>query len=179
MTVKKDCPPRLWVHSSLSDTLEAYTEEQVAGMAEPEKALVSYVREEGPVEIQGPLSGKWGYSRDEEHYHGDFDTKEEAIEEGKSCERGDFTVGQYRDPNLEVDADRVLDQILEEAYDEGGDCVEGWLSRVPRKQLEALSLTLSAAFQKWLVEHKHLPSFGIIDQHTLEKIENIGENHEN
>lgn len=123
-----------------------------------------------PVEIQSSLAGKWGYSRDEEHYHGDFDTKEEAIAEALALEEESFVVGQYRDPNLEVDADRVIDQIVEEAYDAGGDCVEGWLSRIPQKQMDELSKKLSTVFQNWMVRHKYQPSFGLVDEHTIETV---------
>jgi len=60
-----------------------------------------------------PMSGKWGYSNDEEMYHGCFDTAEEAMAE--ATDLGYRVIGEYREPDAPeyyVEADMILEHII-------------------------------------------------------------------
>lgn len=117
------------------------------------------------------LAGKWGYSTNEERYYGDFDTKEEAIHEAEACEDvgTDYWVGQFKDIVVHVDADRIIEQAQEDAYEEAGDFSEDWLGNVSRDKRDELSQRLTSTFKSWLSDYGLHPTFAVVDQDTIEQ----------
>ena len=71
---------------------------------------------------------RFAHSFDEEHYTGEFDSKELAIKDAREClgDNGDnrksIFVGiiLYHFPSEFVDSDRVVEEMEERAYDEMG-----------------------------------------------------------
>lgn len=115
------------------------------------------------------MAGKWGYSHDEEQYYGDFETREEAIEEARSVEAG--YVGQYSDPTPPeefIDAEDLLEKVLCQDEYSGGfaedtlDCT--------REQRDELTVEIRRAFAAWMDRHDLRPNFG-----WIEHAESIGE----
>jgi hypothetical protein len=102
---------------------------------------------------------KWCTSLDGEHYSGDaFDTKEEAINDGKVGYGGDpFYVGQICEIKATqlLDIDWMLESMAERAQEEAGDAGEDYLCDVTKKQKEDLEKTL----EKWFKKNKLNPCF--------------------
>lgn len=105
--------------------------------------------------------GEWIYNSDEEVWMncGTYDTKEEAIQAGKEDyeEDSQFYVGQIKNMNIGVgvDADRILDDIAENVYDEVGEAAEDYLGSVPKEQLSELEDLLNDALHQWMDKHDY------------------------
>jgi hypothetical protein len=123
-------------------------------------------------------NGKWVYEEcGAEIWHtseGEFDTKEEAIKEGREYfkfmqqEYGDyedvtqFSVGQiiHYHPTIEVYG--LIEQVGEEAYEEVGEVAENYLTRVPHEEANLLSDKINEVFSQWMKETNNLPNFWMI-----------------
>ena len=120
------------------------------------------------------MTGKWCYSHDEEHFYGDFDTKEEAIEEAIYAldETGaDFAmiwVGEEADISIHLCAHVVLDQLAEDAYEEAGEHAEKFLQHVEKEHEEELEKELNQVIKTWMKKHKYEPTF-----YTVKNVEEI------
>lgn len=121
------------------------------------------------------ITGKWSISTNEEHYHGTFDTMDEAIEEGKTYHRT-FWVGQCRTPeqpeNL-FDGYSVLRWLEGEVYehdDYSGDWAEGAVDATV-EQCEELSNEITPLIAAWLDRHNLRPRHWLIDPVSVRKIE--------
>lgn len=105
--------------------------------------------------------GEWAYSQNEEAYHFDAATKEEAIRLGTSDFDGEpFWVCSFRRPKASEfvpDADSIIDTMMEHAYDEVGDFADDFpgVSKEAEAELEAL-------LQSWADKHCSV-SFWIMD----------------
>lgn len=116
----------------------------------------------------------------------EFNTKEQAITFGKTefediyedevGEKHDsatykkvFYVGQIEKFIPYVNVDSVLDNVVENAYDEVGEVVEGFLGSVSKEEYGFLEERLNDAFKTWLDETKNHPTFWKIV--NVEKIE--------
>ena len=114
------------------------------------------------------MHGKWGYTHDEEMYHGCYDTPEEAAEEGAlgdgDCDYETVTVGQYRAPEVlaYVDADHVLEHITCQD-DYCHDFADGALDCTKEKKAE-LTEALQETVRLWLDRHDLWPRFGLVDE---------------
>jgi hypothetical protein len=113
------------------------------------------------------IIGKWGYSTDEENWNGDgwFETKEEAIQEGKENYEGDFSfyVGKAVEVKPYVEVERFLDEISESIYDECGDCAEDYLNGLDVQIKHELGKELNQVLQNWLTKHNLHPNFYLIE----------------
>lgn len=102
---------------------------------------------------------KWCTSSDGEHYNGEpFNTKEDAISDGKLVYGGDdFYVGQIVQiySSQLFDVDWMLDSMNERAQDEAGDAGEDYLCDVTKEQKEDLEKTL----EKWFKKNGLEPTF--------------------
>lgn len=111
------------------------------------------------------ITGKWGWTRDEESYYGFFNTPEEAAADGLPKEGGTITVGQYRDPTAPedyVDAELIIEHVT--CQDEYCiECAEDAL-QCTKEQEDELTASLRTTFAAWLDKHKLRPSFGIIEK---------------
>lgn len=116
------------------------------------------------------LSGKWGYSLNQESYYGNFDTKEEAIAE---CEAGedpdrDYWVAQFKDVKIQVCADHVIEQVSEAVYEEAGEFAEDWPGKITPEAKKDLEEVLTAVYQIWLAKNALIPNFAVVEESTVE-----------
>ena len=120
---------------------------------------------------------KWTYEIDitrDMWRGGVYDTKEEAIEEGKkdAIENGrqSFKVGIIEDaPNFGIDVDSVIEQIQENMYNEMGEVAEDYLDDVTKDDTLELEKRLNEVFYKWQEEHNYKPSFyKVISEEVIE-----------
>jgi hypothetical protein len=118
-----------------------------------------------------PMSGKWGYSNDEEIYSGRFDTVDEAMVEAKAL--GYRVVGEYREPDAPeyfVDAEMLLDHIVSnDDYD--GEWADGWPDAT-EDQMQELTSGIIKVFGEWLDKHDLRPKWGLVRSETIRHVEN-------
>lgn len=110
---------------------------------------------------------KYCYSIDEERYHGDFDTREEAFAEGAT----EPSVGRViwtavcvppRQPEMLWHAEDWLDHVsCQDDY--LGDHAEAWDTST-KEQREELEREVRAVMVAWLDRHNLRPAFWNIDE---------------
>jgi len=109
------------------------------------------------------IHGKWGWTQDEQSYHGAFDTPEAAAadigEEGESV-----MVGQYRDPiapELCVKGDDLFElTVAHEDY--SGEWAEDAFS-CTQEQEDEFTDAVRQVYGEWLDKHNLRPGFGIVE----------------
>lgn len=105
----------------------------------------------------------YAYSFDGEHYHGGGATRREALAMAREDSEGErriiHTARIVPFVAPDVDADHVIDQVREEAYDVAGEFADDWLVRIDPDALASLTARLSAVFRVWMAEHDHEPTF--------------------
>ena len=119
----------------------------------------------------------WEYSENEEFWnHGLFDTVEECIQDAKEnydIESGEtITIGEAVWYEPQVWASDVLEDLEQEAYEEYGECAEGWDTfdyKKDREKLDELSDQLTEVVKAWLEKYNRKPYFYRI--HNIEVIE--------
>lgn len=114
-------------------------------------------------------------------YSGEFDTKEEAIQNGirqykdwlNGCgtelfddyedEPVSFLVGQQYPFEPYADEELVLESAINQAYDEGfEDVYDYWLHDITKEQQEELHDMLQSALDSWMKKNKFIPNFYLI-----------------
>lgn len=112
---------------------------------------------------------KYAYSFDNEIFFSELDSEKEAIDEAISELDLDFVnsensvfVGEVEDFAPVVDAERVIYQLTDQAYDEANDGAEEYLNDVTEAELDALEKELTKAFNTWSKKYKHEPNFSLI-----------------
>lgn len=117
------------------------------------------------------FQNKWGWTRDEECYHGAFDTPEEAAADGLGKKGGRITVGKYRAPTPPeqfIDADLIIEHATcQDEY--SGPWAEDCIECSPA-QAKELTEALQKTFGDWLDKHDLRPTFGIIEPETVKEI---------
>lgn len=114
----------------------------------------------------------YSLSRDEEHYHGEFETREGAIEEAKSEGLKRFWTGENvrPDPTDFIDGSDVIERIV--CQDEfTGDWADGWPEATKEQEAELTGM-LRAAFNLWMEKHGLGPKFWNVEnvqEHTIEQ----------
>ena len=125
-----------------------------------------------------------------------FDTKEEAIKEGREClkniadcidingydadlfgteqlDMGDivnhFFVGKTRNFEPSIDVDDIFERLEDDAFNEAGEIAEDYLWNIKKEESDELSTELTKVFNEWASKYNHEPHFYIIDD--IEKIE--------
>jgi hypothetical protein len=96
--------------------------------------------------------------------HGEFETVEECIKDAKEnyhMEPGrKIAVGITEFYEISVDADRVLEDMEADAYDECGESAEGWNLQYPGQEaVQELSKKLTEITKEWLEKHNNIPHF--------------------
>lgn len=123
-------------------------------------------------------AGKWMYNvGSEEHWdcpEGEFDTREEAVAagiefftlpdgyedyRGEKFEGESFDVGIITNPDVSIDAWRMIDDVIEQVGEQCGDVSESWLSHVKYEDRDLLSEMLTSAFKIWLRDTNNEPHF--------------------
>jgi hypothetical protein len=132
------------------------------------------VNEESPAM---PDSKRYAFSLNQEEFHGDCATREEAVSEAVSTyalevEATVYT-GEIAPPvpsRFAPGAERVIDWMVDEAMEAHGDLAESWLENVPLDQQIELENAIDAAIDAWATKHKLQPKFFGIDncrKHTV------------
>ena len=102
------------------------------------------------------------------HYHGYYDSKEEAIREGsfeaKESSRDKFYIGEVKTVGLPyIDVDDILDNIGESMMDEYGEVAEDYLCCLPQEDRDDLQEILDEVFHKWLIDNDQVPTFFVVE----------------
>ena len=88
---------------------------------------------------------------------------EYKAEEGIEEEIQSVFIGELKEFKPSVCVDRVLDFIVDDAYDEVGELAEGFLDGVSNDVELELEEDLNKVLNKWLDKHKLSPCFGAIE----------------
>lgn len=116
------------------------------------------------------LTGKWSISQDEENYHGQFDTLEEAITEG--IQYGTFFVGQCvapTPPEELFDGEVILHWLeyqVREHDDYAGEWADGAVD-ASREQRSELADEMRPLIAAWLDRHALRPTHWNIDPQSV------------
>ena len=120
------------------------------------------------------MAGKWSISTDQERYHGEYETKEEAIAEARTgC--GLHWVGQCVDPtppeNLFTgdDIEHWIDNVVREHDDYAGDWAEDALA-TDCEQRSILAEMIRPVIAAWLDQYGLRPTHWSIDPNTVEEV---------
>lgn len=120
------------------------------------------------------MSGKWSISTDQERYHGEWDTKEEAIAEAQTYDQTCW-VGQCVPPvppeNLfnGYSVATWLDCDVLQHDDYAGEWAEGSV-QATREQRDELAAEIRPIIAAWLDRHKLRPKHWSIDPNTVEEV---------
>ena len=121
------------------------------------------------------ISGKWGYTRDEEFYTGAYDTPQDAIKASGAEEGETVIIGQYRapvPPEEFIHAEDMIEHVLvQDEY--SGEWADGCISYSEDQERE-LTEALRKVFATWLDRHDLRPKFGIVDEAGIRRI-TVGE----
>lgn len=122
---------------------------------------------------------KWNYYLDDDDVTcmDFFDSKEAALKAGMEeakRERADtITVGRVEEfvPDAGRYSDLLIDDLRDQAYDEGGDYADDWLDDVNNDDFEDLGNLLDDAVKRWLDRHpEYKPNFyTLTDTETFNK----------
>lgn len=121
---------------------------------------------------------KWSISTNEENYHGQFDSKEDAISEGQTyCRR--FWVGRCVPPTppeelfTSWDVEEWLDNRLICHDDYSGEWAEDAIQETS-EQREELAAEIRKVISAWLDKHNLRPKFFVIAPESVEEFEGEG-----
>lgn len=116
------------------------------------------------------MDNKWFYdlynSDTWDCYNDRFDGKHEAIKNGlKQAEHegvDKIRVGMaisYRLSDNLISAEDVLDRVVDNVYDDLGECAEDYLGDVQSEHREELEKDLNQVLVDWIVKHGYEPNF--------------------
>lgn len=105
----------------------------------------------------------WSYSENDELWQHDiFDSIEDCIADAKENyninSEDTIAVGKVEPYVVSVDAETILENIEENAYEECGDAAENWID-YKKESIERLSVQLTECVNKWLKETGNEPHF--------------------
>ena len=114
----------------------------------------------------------WSNKEDDELWqHGIFGTKKECIEDAKEnygVKAGEtIAIGSTRPFMVSIDAESVLENLEEQAFEECGEACEDWID-YKTEDVKRLSEALTDCVNKWLEETKQKPNF-----YQVEDIETV------
>lgn len=97
----------------------------------------------------------------------EYDTKEDAIEDGKEYFRSEhyeevdcFDVGEAVKPDIpRINAEWVIEHVAENMFEEVGEVAEDWLTEVSEEDLNKIDKKLNRLFIEWLKETNNMPDF--------------------
>ena len=108
----------------------------------------------------------WNFNEHEEVWQNSCPEIEDCLDEAK-LEKEDreiaenhVFIGEVEPYKPIVYADYLIDSIREQAYEECGECCEGWLDGLNKEQEEILEERLNKVLIDWLEETNNSPSFG-------------------
>lgn len=107
----------------------------------------------------------WNFDREEATWNNSGESIKECIEEARlyaEDEGQEFVyIGEVTNHVPTIDAERVIDNLTEQAYYECGECSEGWLDGAKTEELEE---KLNEVLQEWLKETNQEPTFGKLEK---------------
>jgi len=107
-------------------------------------------------------SAEYYWTTNEEHYgQGPFDSRENAVADAKAEGVGRFWTARKHTPtgvDFPIDAQTVLEQIGEQAYEMAGEAAEDWPGYHDDEDEKKLEHDLNAVLRRWIDEHDP-PSF--------------------
>lgn len=117
------------------------------------------------------MQPQYGYSFDEEHYHGKFDSRDKAIAEARDSVDFNGTVftGELVTPSPEdfITGDVVIEHIA--CQDEfSGDWAEGWAEDATLYEKE-LTEMLQKTVAEWVGKYNIRPTFYNIERGTVQE----------
>lgn len=107
--------------------------------------------------------GKWVHSTTEIYRSDQFDTKEEAIADGKECHAGaPFDIGQTYEVTFSIDGDDILETLSVQLHDEIGEASEDAFC-VGSAAVAELGDLLTSTLNEWLDDQCQPSCFGVKD----------------
>jgi len=105
-----------------------------------------------------------------------YESKEEAIRYGKKLAKGEdykrFRVGKSVQCSMAtIYADNVIENAVEQLYDEVGEVSETYLEGVTDEQEKELEETLNEVFYQWHKKHGLFPNCFIIEDVTYVEVD--------
>lgn len=105
------------------------------------------------------MDDRWTISETGMSFSCQFDSREEAIEEGKAVYAKDFYIGKCQDVKApSMPASYIFEHLNEALYDEVGDVVDDWPS-VTRQDEEIFQKGLDKLIDEFLSKFGYRPEF--------------------
>lgn len=123
----------------------------------------------------------WAVSPDGEIYHGDYASRDEAIQAARNGDEWDVRpgdtvyVGRAVPYVPKVYGPWIGDRLADDTCDEVPAEVVGSWPNLSRADEDSLGADLTAALHKWLREHDKWPTFFTVTETTTHLIESIPE----
>ena len=118
----------------------------------------------------------WSFFGDSEEWDNSEDTIEgclgvaiDQVKDFEECEGIDegtiktVFIGEMETYTPKISSYKIIDRIMDDAYDTYGEFAESWLDDVTENEYSKLSDELSFVFEKWLKTNKRIPTFGLIE----------------
>ena len=108
----------------------------------------------------------WNFNERDEVWNNSCPTVEACIDEAKwekedrEIAENHVFIGDVEPHKPFIDVEYLIDDIQEQAYEEHGECCEGWLDGLKKEQKEILEGRLNKVLIDWLEETNNSPSFG-------------------
>lgn len=121
------------------------------------------------------------YSFDNEEYYGTYDTDDEALhgalreieyirKHGQKCTPGMVYIGdcEFFNPSLSGSGWDIIEAVIQQADNEGfGEWADGYLSDIPKEQMEELEESLEKAFKGWIDKYNYHATFFIVNSYDV------------
>ena len=110
------------------------------------------------------IDGTFCYSLDGDSYTGTYATREEAIREGNQyaydMEHETFFIGEcYQSFFPSVDANLIIENIVDNAISECGDHAEDYLEDIPGEIIVELEEKMNEVLNAWIEKYGYSPHF--------------------
>lgn len=113
----------------------------------------------------GSESERWHLSEDGETYDYDaYGSMEDAIEAGKQKFGNDFYAGREVSWLPQIDEEKIIDDLRDQAYDFADEYADNWLISVKEKDLELLRKIMQEAFELWMFETGNQITFFMVEK---------------
>lgn len=106
------------------------------------------------------FDGTWSVSENGVDFFHAFDSREEAIREGKELGYNPIYTGKCKlDFVPYIDGVCIIENLQEQAYESGGDSRENYLEGAIDEQIKELEVNLNEVLVAWLEKYRHEPDF--------------------
>lgn len=106
---------------------------------------------------------RWHISNDSYDFdYCPYGSMDDAIEAGKDEYGDEFWVGREVRFKPQIDEEKVIDDLRDQAYDFADEYADDWLLSIAEKDVERLRYMLQRAFKLWMFETGNVPSFFVI-----------------